>query len=67
MLEALEKRNADVGKVLLNDIINELIVKKVTVSEKVIMMIRDRYLFFNGENDEKLMCDYMEFCHMYLY
>ena len=66
MIEALEKRKDNIGKVLLNDIIIELAVKKVYVKKELIKMISDSYLYFYKENAEELTCDYAEFCQMYL-
>ncbi len=66
MMEALEKRKDDIGKVLLNDIIEELGVKKIYVKKEIINKIENRYLYFHNENNEEFRCDYKEFYQMYL-
>lgn len=65
MLKALSNRNSAIGKVLLNDIITELVEKKISVQNDLVELIKERYEFFSLNKEDEFQCDYVEFCQMY--
>ena len=65
-MDALDKRKDSIGIVLLNDVLDELSVKKIDVKENVIEKIKMRYLSLNESDKKVLNKNYQDFCNMYL-
>lgn len=65
MIEAVDIREEEIGKTLLDEIIIDLTNQKMDVSEEFLRKINNRYLSVNSEEKENMRCNYDEFVKTY--
>lgn len=66
MLEAVEAREKEPGKALLDDVIVDLTDNKVNISNRLLKRLTDTYMSIDSEDKRNMYCDFEAFCRQYV-
>ncbi|MDE6673193.1 MAG: hypothetical protein K2K19_00050 [Acetatifactor sp.] len=66
MLGAVEAREKEPGKALLNDVIVDLTDNKVNISSRLLKRLTDTYMSIDSEDKWYMYCDFEAFCRQYV-
>lgn len=65
MIEAVDIREKEIGKTLLDEIIIDLTNQKLDIKEEILIKINSRYLSLDSKEKENMCCNYEEFAKIY--